>query len=604
MGANLELGGSSSTRDGARERAFTLASDGQSERADTSRADGYRHAVTDSSSEEAGDPVHRSRSGVRWWVLTGVVVLGLVAGGWGLAQQVQSTDQAVSRAAPPEASWVTAVVERRVLAQTVISRGDVRPQVSVDVGAPSSVEGDPVVTRVGVAVGDEVGEGARLLEVSGRPVFVLGGDVPVYRSLRPGMSGADVAQLQDALARLGYAPDRDGVFGEATKVAVAALYEAAGYEPVPTSDNVAANRAAAEQVLADAEAALEDAEAELAGLRDGGVSSSVVSARVELDAARRGVNDTVAGADTAIVLAQQQYDVAAVENHRVVNDPETEPAEREQAGLAVSQAAGTLEQALRDKASEVAAANDRVRIAEASIAEAEASSNVDAVTRARDKAVTARDRALAALWTLNATSGPTVSQGEIVFAPTLPARVQSAVTTLGPIGSRDPVGIEAGSGGELVSLAGGSLVVSMHARPGDVALMRVEMPVELLDEQNDFTYPATITEIADAATSGADGQLGYQIVVTPDDTLPAELAGVNVRVTITAASTQTETLVVPLAAVSSAADGSTRVSVLGSHANEPVDVSVTAGLSADGFVAVEPIDPDALGVGDRVVVGR
>lgn len=499
---------------------------------------------------------------------------------------------------------MTAAVERRVLAQTVISRGDVRPQVSVDVVAPSSVEGAPVVTGIGVVVGEEVGEGARLVEVSGRPVFVLGGEVPVYRSLRPGMSGADVAQLQEALARLGFTPDGDGVFGEATKVAVAAFYEAAGYAPVPTSDSVDADRAVAEQVLADAEAALEDAEAELAALTDLGVSSAVVAARAELDAARRGVNDTVAAADTAIVLAQQQYGVAAAENHRVVNDPETEPAERDQAALSVSQAAGALEQARRDKVSQVASANDRVRIAEASVAEAETSTDTDAVTRARDQAVAARDRALVALSTLNSTSGPTVAQGEVVFVSTLPARVQSAVTTLGSIGSGEGGGVELGSGGGLVRLAGGSLVVSMNARAGEVALLRVDLPVELLDEQNNVTYPATIAEIAETAATGADGQLGYQVLVIPDEALPAELAGVNVRVTITSASTQTETLVVPLAAVSSAADGSTRVSVLRGDASEPVDVAVTAGLSADGFVAVEPVDPDALGVGDRVVVGR
>ena len=35
-----------------------------------------------------------------------------------------------------------------------------------------------------------------------------------------------------------------------------------------------------------------------------------------------------------------------------------------------------------------------------------------------------------------------------------------------------------------------------------------------------------------------------------------------------------------------------------------VDVPVTAGLSADGFVAVEPVDAARLSVGDRVVVGR
>ena len=60
------------------------------------------------------------------------------------------------------------------------------------------------MTQVAVDIGDEVLEGTRLIEVSGRPVFALQGDVPVYRTLTPGMAGADVAQMQVALARLGY----------------------------------------------------------------------------------------------------------------------------------------------------------------------------------------------------------------------------------------------------------------------------------------------------------------------------------------------------------------------------------------------------------------
>jgi multidrug efflux pump subunit AcrA (membrane-fusion protein) len=82
------------------------------------------------------------------------------------------------------------------------------------------------------------------------------------------------------------------------------------------------------------------------------------------------------------------------------------------------------------------------------------------------------------------------------------------------------------------------------------------------------------------------------------------LTGSNLRVTITAASTQTEALVVPLAAVSSAGDGTTRVSIVAGPNASPVDVAVDVGLSADGFVVVEPVVAGALGEGDLVVVGR
>ena len=62
---------------------------------------------------------------------------------------------------------------------------------------------------------------------------------------------------------------------------------------------------------------------------------------------------------------------------------------------------------------------------------------------------------------------------------------------------------------------------------------------------------------------------------------------------------------VPLAAVTSAADGTTRVSLVTSVNDEnPIDVVVDAGLSADGFVAIVPVTPEAVGVDDLVVVGR
>ena len=104
--------------------------------------------------------------------------------------------------------------------------------------------------------------------------------------------------------------------------------------------------------------------------------------------------------------------------------------------------------------------------------------------------------------------------------------------------------------------------------------------------------------------TGTDGQLGHTITITPDEDLPDTLAGTNVRVTMTAASTDTEELVVPLAAVSSGADGSTRVNIIDPATNEPVVVTVTAGLSAGGFVAITPATPDALSVGSDVIVGR
>ena len=166
-----------------------------------------------------------------------------------MGSRVSSPAQVAARAAEPKASWITAKVERRVLRSTLIVRGDVRPESSVLVQVPASVSGTAVVTGVHLSVGDEVSEGTRLVEVSGRPVFVLEGSVPVYRTLKPGMHGADVQELQDALLRLGYTSDRDGTFRASTKAAVQAFYAASGYVPEPSSATLDADLASAKTTV-------------------------------------------------------------------------------------------------------------------------------------------------------------------------------------------------------------------------------------------------------------------------------------------------------------------------------------------------------------------
>lgn len=536
----------------------------------------------------------------------------VAVGGWVVGQRVQSSDQAASQAAPPTPSWITVGVERRVLAQTVISRGDVRPQVSIAVGVPSSIEGSPVVTAIGVAVGDEVAEGTRVMEVSGRPVFVMQGEVPVYRSLKPGMSGADVAQLQAALTRSGCDTTADGaVYGAATKACVAKLYIAAGYDAVPTSPTETGDLAAAEQAVVDAQAAAASAQLTLDNAMKGPTDAETLAADLLLKAAKRSYSDTVASQDAAVATADGSVTRAQAALDRAKTDPEATPADVDAAQGELDAANAAAAEARRNRTSAIAAARDSVTLAQSAWDELNKDPDVRVEFTALGQALAARDRAQAALDGLEATTGATIPQGEVVFAPSLPARVQQAVTTLGPVGGdTQPGGLDGATttgGGDLATLAAGDLVVAMTLRAGDRGLVRVGMAVELLDEQSNVTYPATITSIADTQTTGNDGQPGFDALITPDTPLPDDSFGLNVRVTITAASTETATLVVPVAAVSSAADGSTNVSILplGATADvEPSIVAVVAGISADGFVSIEPVTPGALSEGDRVVVGR
>jgi hypothetical protein len=74
--------------------------------------------------------------------------------------------------------------------------------------------------------------GQTLFRVDGKPVVLMDGTLPAYRSLRSGIAdGADVRQLERGLARLGYDPGTvDDHYSAATAAAVRAWQDDAGLE--------------------------------------------------------------------------------------------------------------------------------------------------------------------------------------------------------------------------------------------------------------------------------------------------------------------------------------------------------------------------------------
>ena len=135
-------------------------------------------------------------------VLLAVSVLSGVVG-WVAARQIRSPAEVAARTLAPLASRLTAPVEFRVLRSTLFTRGTVRfgsPR-AVTLPASSLKIGSLVVTappKRGVVLAD----GAKAADIGGRPVVVLQGLVPMYRDIRPGDSGDDVAELKAALRRL------------------------------------------------------------------------------------------------------------------------------------------------------------------------------------------------------------------------------------------------------------------------------------------------------------------------------------------------------------------------------------------------------------------
>jgi peptidoglycan hydrolase-like protein with peptidoglycan-binding domain len=92
---------------------------------------------------------------------------------------------------------------------TTVTRGDLTVTQTVDgsVGFGSPVQwlaALPGTLTSLPAVGTTIGRGRRLYAVDARPVVLMLGELPAYRSLQSGVRGADVRQLEENLRALGY----------------------------------------------------------------------------------------------------------------------------------------------------------------------------------------------------------------------------------------------------------------------------------------------------------------------------------------------------------------------------------------------------------------
>jgi len=156
------------------------------------------------------------------------VAAGLVIGG------VVATSGAKHQALAAQQSPVNTVkVERRELSATVSEAGTLTYRARSD-GSPYSVinQARGIYTRL-PAAGQVVSQGQVLYRVNARPVVLLRGATPAYRSLSAGASGPDVAELNADLITLGYTTaaqlnPASASFGPATTTAVMKLQGALG----------------------------------------------------------------------------------------------------------------------------------------------------------------------------------------------------------------------------------------------------------------------------------------------------------------------------------------------------------------------------------------
>lgn len=457
-------------------------------------------------------------------LIAGVAVVSLLIG-IAVMQLIVSPAELAARTAPPKAGPVTAPVEMREIENTVVSRGDVTyadaVNVTIDAGG---AEARPVITGHVPESGTVLNAGNIALEVAGRPVIVMPGGLPAYRTLSVGMRGPDVVQLKAALSAMGFGAGdlNSDVFEYDTAAGLGVLYEQIGY-------TAAAGGPEAQEALQQAE---------------------------------RGARD---------------------------------------AGVQLAQAQAALQQAAADGATSTLAEQAAVTSAN------------DALLDAQQSLATAQEGVL-----------PTLPSGEVLFLSELPRRVDDVSVKRGDILSGSPM---------TVSGAALTIVGSISKEDAD-----------LLSEGLTATFPgpdgedltATVQKITapkggkssgggdtGGQGDGEDGSQGggdaggngnassrYSVSLTPNDLTPEQidaLRGSNVRIRIPVASTDGEVLAVPIAALSAGSGGEDRVELMlspgGGEDAETENVTVTAGLAADGYVEITSDDP-RLKPGAQVVVGE
>jgi peptidoglycan hydrolase-like protein with peptidoglycan-binding domain len=164
------------------------------------------------------------------WLLAGAAVLAVATATGGVAVMSGAKQQAAAARQLPVGS---ARVERRTLSAMVSQAGILTYRARSD-GSPYSVITQTRGTYSKLpAAGQVISQGHVLYRVNDRPVVLLHGSTPAYRTLSAGASGPDVAELNSDLVALGYATraqlsPTSGFFGSATTAAVMRLQAALG----------------------------------------------------------------------------------------------------------------------------------------------------------------------------------------------------------------------------------------------------------------------------------------------------------------------------------------------------------------------------------------
>ncbi|RZS57510.1 hypothetical protein EV141_1223 [Microcella putealis] len=492
------------------------------------------------------------------WVTAAIAVVALVAGVL-VGRFVVSPADASASSDAPDPGLVTVPVEYGVLSNDLTLRGDVGFADSVEVTIDAaSFGGAPVVTGAVPEVDSSLEPLSVALAVTGRPVIVLPGELPAYRTLEFGMRGPDVVQFKEAMAAVGIAagdPASD-LFDATAANALTALYERVGYAAPDGAEGAEEALRAAQDGVRGAQQQLDQARAELARASGGPSAVDIRQADNAVSSAQRAVEAAIAAKplppeDTAAALAQWNAGVGDARDNLALAQ-----LQREQLGAGVNTSA---ERAAVDSAQQF-------------------------VTDAQLELSRAQEATL-----------PQLPSGEVLYLTDLPRRVDAVNVARGQVLQ-----------GAALIVSGAALTIVGGVAPADAELLSVGDRAQF-DLFDGTAHEATITEL----TPGDSATERWSVVLEPDPLTSEQsmqLQGSNVRVLIAVGATAGEVMHVPVAALTAGSGGEARIEIVdgdprdGERAETRL-VEVETGLAAGGQVEVTPVDGE-FSEGDLVVVGR
>ncbi|MDR6867362.1 hypothetical protein J2Y69_001965 [Microbacterium resistens] len=483
--------------------------------------------------------VFRGNKGL--WIGAAAAIVALV-GGLLVGTFVLAPADAAGDA--PKPGLVTVPVEFGPLSNDVTLRAEVGYADAVEVTIDtSSVSGAAVVTGQLPAAGATFSALSIALEVTGRPVIVLPGELPAYRTLRYGVSGPDVLQLKQALVAVGIdAGDAaSNVFDEATANGIAQLYAQVGY-PAPSPAN------GAEDAYRSAQEGLRSAE------------SAVASAEAQLSAANAGPTDLqVWEADVAIKQAELAVQAAR------------------QSGQGVQEAEWALQTAQLQRQQLFAGRDTSGERGAVDAAYAQVNSAREALERARLEAL------------------PHLPSSEVLFLTELPRRVDEVKAKRGTVLQ-----------GAAMTVSGATVRLTGSAAEADARLLKAG-DAGTFELPDGTAHKATITEAAPAKDGKGRWQVLFQPdPLTAEQVQQLQGSNVRVQVAVGATDGDVLSVPVAALTAGPGGESRVEIVEGDPREGEAAKtrmVVVKTGLAARGAVEVTPTE-GTLEKGDLVVVGR